>query len=152
MRRLTAVLLLAGALLSGCTTYPDLRQERMQAMPQHYRQFDVIMGWEVKPSNDGSVVQGMVKNVRYYRMRGLEIWVAPLDPAGKEITRSVTYIIPSDLPIDESADFTVKLPVSVPPGERLRFTYKYWGSDGGDGTRGDGVNWMQSFITVVPPR
>lgn len=152
MRRPTAILLLIAALLSACATYPDPRQQRLQAMPQRYSQFDIVMGWEVKPSDGGAVVQGMVKNVRYYMMRGLEIWVAPLDPAGKEITRSVTYIIPSDLPLDRSADFTVKLPVPVTAGDRLRFTYKYWGSDGGDGAKGDGMNWMQSFITVVPAR
>lgn len=153
MKRPAPFLLLALALLCSCATYPDPRRERLDAMPQHYRQFDVVMGWEVNPSDRGSVVQGVVKNVRYYMMRGVEIWVAPLDATGKEITRSVTYIIPSDLPLDQSADFTVKLPVPVKAGERLRFTYKYWGSDGGgDGGRGDGVNWMQSFTTVVPAR
>ncbi|WP_129127948.1 hypothetical protein [Geomonas oryzae] len=152
MRRPTVILLLAVALLSACATYPDPQQQRLQAMPQRYSQFDLVMGWEVKPSDGGTVVQGMVKNVRYFMMHGLEIWVAPLDSAGKEITRNVSYIIPNDLPIDRSADFTVKLPVPVTAGERLRFTYKYLGSDGGDGAKGDGTNWMQSFVTVVPAR
>lgn len=152
MRRPTIILLLAAALLSACATYPDPQQQRLQSMPQRYSQFDLVMGWEVKPSDGGTVVQGMVKNVRYYMMRGLEIWVAPLDSAGKEITRSVTYIIPNDLLLDQSADFTVKLPVHVTAGERLRFTYKYFGSDGGDGARGGGMDWMQSFVTVVPAR
>lgn len=151
MRRPAAILLLAAALLSACATYPET-QQRLQSMPQHYSQFDVVMGWEVKPSDGGTVVHGVVKNVRYYVMRGIEIWVAPLDAAGKEITRSVTYIIPNDLMMDQSADFTVKLPVPVTEGERLRFTYKYFGSDGGDGAKGGGMDWMQSFVAVVPAR
>ncbi|TGU70238.1 hypothetical protein E4633_18740 [Geomonas terrae] len=154
MRRPAIILSLAAALLSACATYPtpNPQQQRLQSMPQRYNQFDVVMGWEVKPSDGGTVVQGIVKNVRYYMMRGLEIWVVPLDSAGKEITRGVTYIIPSDLPLDHSADFTVKLPVTVTAGERLRFTYKYSGNDGGDADKGGGIDWMQSFVTVVPAR
>lgn len=151
MRRVATVFLMLSALLGACASYPDYRQQRLASLPQHYKQFDVIMGWEVGAADGATVVQGVVKNVRYFMMRDLEIWVAQLDSKGKVAARGMTFIIPSDLRLDQSADFTIKIPAAVAAGDRLRFTYKYSGSDGGHGVFGNGgTNWMQSFETVVP--
>lgn len=153
MRRLISLLLLSGSLLGACASYPDYRAQRLEALPQHYKQFDARLGWEVLPADGGTVVRGVVKNVRYFQMRNLEIWVAKLDAKGKVAARGMTFILPTDLRLDESADFTVEIPAAVAAGDRLRFTYKYYGSDGGNGVFGDGgTNWMQSFETVVPAR
>lgn len=153
MRRVATIFLMLSALLSACASYPDYRQQRLESLPQHYKQFDLLMGWEVGAADGTTVVQGVVKNVRYFMMRDLEIWVAQLDSKGKVAARGMTFIIPTDLRLDQSADFAIKIPAAVAAGDRLRFTYKYWGSDGGSGVRGDGgTNWMQSFETVVPAR
>jgi hypothetical protein len=155
MAKRIAVFALAALLTAGCATYHDTSRERLQALPQHYSQFDLVMGWETKLVNGKTVVDGVVKNVRYAAMYDLEIWVAVLDPRGKEKSRSVSYLIPRQLNLDESADFSVKLPVAVAPGTRLRFTYRYRGSEGGEGIGSGlerGTNWMQSFEAVVPAR
>jgi hypothetical protein len=153
MKRLAITMLLLSALFGACASYPDYRQQRLESLPQHYKQFDVVMGWEVTAADGATVVQGVVRNVRYFMMRDLEIWVAQLDSKGKVAARGMTFIMPSDLRLDQSADFTIKIPKTVAAGDRLRFTYKYRGSDGGNGVFGDGgTNWMQSFQTVVPAR
>lgn len=150
MRPLIGLLLLL-LLTAGCaTTAPDYRQ-RMEALPEHYQQFDLVMGWEISIDNGQTVVEGVVRNVRYFLMRDLEIWVALLDPQGKPVQREVSFIIPTDLKLDQSAPFSVRLPMAVKPGDRLRFTYKYRGSDGGDGLE-RGTSWMQSFERIVAPR
>jgi hypothetical protein len=58
------------------------------------------------------------------------------------------------LNLDDSAEFSLKLPVPVAPGTKLRFTYKYRPSEGGGRPGGleAGTPWMQSFETVVPAR
>jgi hypothetical protein len=147
------------ALLGACSTYRDTRRDRLQALPQRYSQFDVVMAWETRVVGDKTLVEGVVKNVRYPSMYDLEIWVALLDPAGKVTARAVSFVIPDQLRQDDIAEFTVKLPVPVAPGTRLRFTYKYRGSEGGDHAggllRGDfesTFNWMQTFDAVVPAR
>lgn len=151
MRPLISLLLLLLALTCGCaTTAPDYRQ-RLEALPEHYQQFDLVMGWETRIDGGETVVEVVVRNVRYFLMRDLEIWVALLDPQGKAVQREVSFIIPTDLKLDESAPFSVRLPMAVRPGDRLRFTYKYRGSDGGDGLE-RGIAWMQSFERVVVPR
>lgn len=149
MRRTMSMFILTISLLAGCATYPDTDRVRLESLPQRYSQFDLVMGWETRVQSGETVLDGVVRNVRYYMMRDLEIWVALLDERGKVVARGMTFIIPSDLGMDKSAPFTVKLPVAVDPGDRLRFTYKYRGSDGGDGME-RGLDWMQSFESVVP--
>ena len=140
------------AIFSGCASYHNIYQERFDLLPQHYSQFDLKMAWETRQAGGGTLVDGAVQNVRYAFMYDLEIWVAVLDPDGKVVARSVSFVIPRQLNQDQSAEFSVKLPVPAPPGTMLRFTYKYRGSDGGDDDHGgmDGTPWMQSFNAVVP--
>ncbi|MBU5614563.1 FxLYD domain-containing protein [Geomonas azotofigens] len=152
MRRVGPILLILFLCLGACASFPDPQQQRLAALPQHYKQFDVLMGYEVRPADGSTVVQGIVKNVRYFRMRDLEIWAAHLDARGKVLAQGMTFIMPSELGLDQSADFTIKIPEAVPPGDRIRITYKYFGSDGGTHGLGDGTNWMQSFETAAPAR
>jgi hypothetical protein len=156
MLRLSIKLAIILALLCSCSTYRDTSRQRLETLPYHYSQFDLQLAWEIKPvGSNATLVDGAVKNVRYVYMYDLEIWVAVLDDRGKSVARSVSYIIPRQLNIDESAPFTLKLPVAAAPGTKLRFTYQYRGSDGGDERRrgdGGGTRWMQSFKTEVPAR
>ena len=149
MKRTICMVILMISLLAGCATYPDTDRVRLESLPQRYSQFDLVMGWETRVQSGETVLDGVVRNVRYYMMRDLEIWVALLDERGKVVARGMTFIIPSDLGMDKSAPFTVILKVAVDPGDRLRFTYKYRGSDGGNGME-RGLDWMQSFESVVP--
>jgi hypothetical protein len=154
MVRLVALLATLTALLGSCASYPDTSRERFASLPQHYSQFDLKLAWEVRDLGGGTVVDGIARNTRYAYMYDLEIWVAVLDNAGRVVARSVSYIIPQQLNEGAAAPFSVKLPVAAPPGTRLRFTYLYRGSEGGDGG-GFGIGgtpWMQSFEIVVPAR
>lgn len=151
MLRRMLLLTLATILLAGCSTYQDSARLRMDSLAQHYSQFDLTLAWEIKPLDRTTLVEGVVKNVRYTYMYDLEIWVEALNSAGKVETRAVSYVIPRQLNLDEMAEFSLKLPAHVGPGTRLRFTYRYRGSDGGEGGGLErGTNWMQSFDIVVP--
>jgi hypothetical protein len=129
-----------------CTTHISLNSDRLASLPQHYSQFDMALAWEIKPAELKTTVEGVVKNLRYAQMDSIDIWVAVVDAAGKAGEGSVCYIIPHQIKQDEVAQFSLELPVLVAAGTLLQFTYKYQGSDGGEG----GVNWMQSFETSVP--
>ncbi|WP_239026958.1 hypothetical protein [Geomonas oryzisoli] len=101
----------------------------------------MALAWEIKQAGMEAVVEGVGKNLRYAFMEGIEIWIAAVDAAGKTTARNVCFVIPRQVKQDEIFPFSVKLPIAVEPGMLLKFTYKYNGSDGGDG----GVDWMQSF-------
>ena len=154
MVRHAALLAMIAALLGSCSGYHDRSRALLETLPQHYSQFDLHLAWESRVLGGATLVDGAVKNVRWEYMYDLEIWVAVLDAAGKVAARSVSYLIPRQLNLDDSAEFTLKLPVAAPPGTKLRFTYQYRGSDGGVRSRlgGDGTTWFQSFETVVPAR
>jgi hypothetical protein len=146
----TSVALLG--LTGACAPYHDVNRINLETAPQHYTQFDLRLGWETRPVNGTTVINGEARNVRYAYMYDLEIWAAVLDSGGKAIARSVSFIIPRQLEMDDTAPFTLKLPVAAPSGTTIRFTYRYRGSDGGDSRRlGDGgTSWTQTFDAVVP--
>lgn len=151
MRRMLLAMALA-TLFSACAPYHDTMRERFEMLPQHYSQFDLKLAWQVKQVSGKTVVDGVARNVRWTYMYDLEIWVTALDKNGKTLARSVSYIIPRRLDMDDSAPFTVKIPEQA-PGTTLRITYRYRGSDGGDDERrfGEvGIPWNQSFETEVP--
>lgn len=133
--------------LGGCaTTQPNVDQARLESLPQHYVQFDVDMAWQVKSVGSQTYVTGELKNLRFQFMDEIEVWVAVLDAAGKQKARSVSFIAPHELKQGEVAPFSLTLPVAVSQGTKLRFTYNYTGSDGGDDKGGFRT---QSFISEV---
>jgi hypothetical protein len=136
--------------LAGFSSISDKLKDEMVNLPQHYTQFDVKLGWEIKAGTNSTTVEGIIQNIRYARMENIEIWVSALDGSGKQIGRATSYVIPLQLDMNDLTSFSLKLPVATTAGTKLVFTYKYVASDGGSDD-GGGINWMQSFEAVVPP-
>ena len=132
-------------IVEGCATYRNDSLEKMEALPKHYAQFDVKMAWEVKSAQGSTVINGVVKNIRYFEMDQLEIQVSSLDVTGKEVHRTVDFV--NTLKENEAGAFTLTLPL-LASGSRIRFIYSYIGSDGGGGF--SALSWMQSFESEVP--
>ena len=153
LRRFLFLLTMAIA-MSGCAGYQDTSRQRMQGLTQHYSQFDLEMGWNYRVADGTTLIDGMVKNVRFQVMYDLEIRVEVVAPKQKVTARAVTLVIPRQLNLDESAPFSLKLPLAVQPGNRLVFTYRYRGNEGGGFGSGleAGTDWMQSFEAVVPQK
>jgi len=150
MLRKSLLLMCALFLLGGFTSLPDRLREEMKTSPQHYSQFDVNMGWDVKTENGRTLINGVIQNIRYATMEDIEIWVSSVDAGGKTVSRSVGYVIPRTLNRDDLTSFNLTLPIATAPGSKLVFTYKYNGFDGGGADDG-GTSWMQSFESVVSP-
>ena len=147
MVRKIVMLVTATALLLGFTSVSDQLKAQMVKLPHHYAQFDIKMGWSVTTGNNATTIDGIIQNVRYATMEDIEVWVSVSDAKGTVLARSVAYIIPNRLDRDDSAPFTVKLPLAVSATTKLLFTYKYTGADGGS-MDGGVTNWMQSFETT----
>jgi hypothetical protein len=123
----------------------DLRQ-RLASLPLRYAQFDLTLAWQVTVTGRETSVDGVVKNLRYAHMDGVEIWITAVDAEGATLARGNCFVIPHLLRQDDLAAFAVRLPVPLSPGTLLKFGYKYRGTDGGEG----GTSWMQSFDSHVP--
>jgi hypothetical protein len=132
--------------MCGCATYRSDNAERMQTLPQRYSELDLKLAWEVKQVGDSTVIDGVVKNIRYYQMDELEIWVLSLDAEGKVVHRAADFVY--SLKENEVAQFTLKIP-RLASGSRIRFMYRYIGIEGGGDSR-DSLSWRQSFDSVVP--
>lgn len=146
MRRNSIWFMLIILLMGGCATYQNDIQNRIMTLPQQYAEFDLKMAWESTSVDNATLINGVVKNIRYYEMDELEIWVESLDANGKEVHRAVDYVY--RLKENEVAQFSLKIP-RVAPGSKLRFRYNYIGHEGG-GDSGDALSWRQSFESVVP--
>jgi hypothetical protein len=135
--------------LAGCAANPVVIRP-LNSYGEHYVQFDAILAWDVRGDAGHTVVDGVFKNVRYDEMDNIEVWIAALDDSGQVKARSVSFIIPHQLRQDDTAEFTVKLPVAPVPGTKLHFMYKYMAIEaGGDDGGGGGGNWMQSFDSRI---
>lgn len=146
MLRISIVCVTFLMLLNGCATYYNDNLERMQTLPYNYSQFDAKLAWEVTSTGNSTVIDGVIKNIRYYEMDELEIWVGSLDGQGNEVHRSAAFV--TTLKENETASFTLTLPL-VTPGTKLRFLYHYIGNDGGNESSG-ATRWSQSFESAVP--
>jgi len=141
-------ILLLVALLAGCASQRGTGRTSIEALPMHYVQFDVDLGYRITTLGSQTLVDGALRSLRYQYMEDAEVWVAALDAEGRPVARSVSYLVPRELRQGEVTSFSIKLPVLVQPGSVLRFTYRYLGTDGGD-SRGE--ERLQSFDAVVPP-
>ena len=129
---------------SGWGSSSDGLRERFGTLPERYTQYDLVLAWETKSLGSGTVIDGVVKNVRYAYLDGLEVWVEVLDASGKAAVRASCFIIPNRLRQDQMAPFTIELPIPGEPGTLLRFTYRYQGTEDGGGN-------FQSFEVSLPP-
>ena len=117
------------------TKYRDENQERLKNLPQHYTQYDIHMAWEVKSAGPDTVITGVVKNVRYAWVEGLEVWAARLDASGRPGASAACFIVPHQLRQDQLAAFDLRLPGLTRPGTQLRLSYKYQNTEDGGGNR-----------------
>jgi hypothetical protein len=146
MVRAAILLVMFTLLISGCTAYRNDSLQLMQTLPEHHSHFDAQLSWKVTTEGGSTVISGVVKNVRYFKMTNLEVWVYSLDAGGKEVHRGMDFVFP--LLQDAAGPFSVKLP-QLASGTRLRFLYNYVGLND-DGPSPDAVQWSESFESRVP--
>ncbi|HBA71250.1 MAG: hypothetical protein A2X82_00190 [Geobacteraceae bacterium GWC2_55_20] len=126
--------------LSACagTGYQPLNTANY---PVFHKNFDVTIGWNVSGKDGATAVAGYVRNNRYHVMQDLELRIKLFDAFGAEKEQKSFMIIPSDLRLDEYANFSVLFGSSPQTGDKLKFIYRYRGVEDNDGA----VSWMDSF-------
>ncbi len=109
--------------------------------PEIHKNFDATIGWSATRNSGLTKVAGYVRNNRYSSMQDLELRVSHLDAAGVEMEQKIFFVIPSSLPLDEVAGFSVEFSNDFKPGDKLRFFYRYKGVEDNE----DALPWMSSF-------
>jgi hypothetical protein len=137
------ICILLTVLIGGCSTiHPDaLRREQFEKLSQKYSQFDLKMAWDNKVSDHDIIVAGVVRNVRWFQVESLEIWVSLIAPDGSVLAKDVDLIKPGPLKLGEMASFLIRLRAKPVPGSKLQFSYKYSAIENNE----QSMTWMQSF-------
>lgn len=115
--RLVALL----TLLAGCAPVPPA-----ELFPNRVSYYDLTVSWKVTRSEGKAAIDGTVVNTSYYYLRDLELTATLLDTGGKEIGEKTFFVIPGQLSLDETAPFSLTIPLI--PGrvaEKIRFYYRY---------------------------
>jgi len=131
-------------LLSACTinNYVPPNTSDYHALRKN---FDVTIGWNVAGNDRQATIDGYVRNNRYHIMQDLELWITLLDADGRERVQKSFFIIPSELPQDDVAGFSIDFGTGLQPGDKLRFFYRYKGVEDNE----EASSWVNSFETPI---
>ncbi|MSN26253.1 MAG: hypothetical protein GJV46_10355 [Geobacter sp.] len=105
------------------------------------KNFDVTIGWNVAGNDRQTTIDGYVRNNRYHIMQDLELWITLLGTDGRERAQKSFFIIPSELPQDDVAGFSIDFGTGLRPGDKLRFFYRYKGVEDNE----EASSWVNSF-------
>ena len=132
-------------MLGMLTTAPALHAAGMSpvaGLPYRHSDFDFKYAWKTSPLGQGVAIDGLFKNVRYYKVEGMVLTVSLLNSDKKVLADATTFPIPQRISMYDTRPFDVVLKnVTLSPGDRLRFLIHYRATDGLDGTG----FWMSSF-------
>ena len=110
-----------------------------------HQMFDLTFGWKKTVTEHGLTIDGYVRNNRYFIISDMDMTVSVLDSSGREKSREDFLFIPSRLPMDNFARFSVALKARPQAGDKIRFLYRYDALDGKDGA----LTWRNSFEVPV---
>ena len=111
-------------------------------LPYRHSAFDFKYAWKTAPLGQGTAIDGVVKNVRYFNVDGAVLSVSLLNGDSKVLAEATALPIPQEIRMDGVRSFDVVLKgVTLSPGDRLRFLVLYRAADGADGV---GL-WLSSF-------
>ena len=140
VRSLVAMALLV--VFTGCAATPAARTSPFAGYPFRHADFDFKVAWKTSPSGSGISVDGILKNVRYYQVGDVQLWVKVLNKANKVLAEESTLFMPLPLEMDDYRPFSVTLQnVALAPGDMLNFVIMYRVID----DRRSSFNWLSSF-------
>jgi hypothetical protein len=130
-----AILMLVAAVLTGCMGTAGYRDPGNPVdFPYHQSAYDLQVGWKPVLSGTDLHIEGVLRNVRFFQVRDLDVTVYLYDRNG--ILKGKGGDLPLPVPVAQGdvAEFDVKLgTVTISPGDRLEFKVIYYDLDGDRG-------------------
>ena len=140
MRRSFGALALLLLILSGCTA-AGYRAVQPADYARAQKIFDVTFGWNTTVADGDLFLEGYARNTRYFLMRDLTVTVSLIAADGAVQASEMVFTRPSELRIDELAQFSLGLKAVPQPGDILRFKYSYRASEDSS----ESLFWLNSF-------
>jgi len=141
LKMLTA--LAALLVMAGCgVSYQQVKPVNLAEYPYRHAAFDYKYAWSTLNTDQGVVIEGVMKNVRYAFIESIEIKVELQGKDGKTIARASDFPRPQQTREGDVSHFGLLLKDSKPAaGDIFQFTVHYKGNEG-DTSR---VNWISIF-------
>ena len=142
MIKILALILLL--LLSACSAqYAAIQQNPSAGFPFRHSDFDYKAAWKTSEANNVVAIDGILKNVRYPYIDGLDLTVFLQGTDGNVRARATTLPYPQQSQEGDVVYFNAKLNnVTLNQGDTFYFVISYMAAQGGM----DGVlNWNSTF-------
>jgi len=138
-RAATSLLVLIS--LTGCAETYAAKHNPPVGFSFVHKGSDLHYAWNVKQTEQGVRLDGLVKNVEYPRVEALEIKVSLLDKAHKVISEGVAFTVPYSIQVNDDTSFGVLLhKAKLSEGDLLLFLSKYNAVAGQSS-----FSWISSF-------
>jgi hypothetical protein len=142
---IVAALLTVLMTLAGCATTHAKKAGPADSYSFRHKNFDLKYAWNLRQSEQGLHVDGLIKNIRFANMGDIGIDVTLLDKARKVVAEGSTFTSPQHIQIDDDSSFGLLLKnAKVSEGDQLRFHVSYNASEGPNA-----VAWSSDFTVYA---
>lgn len=140
--RVSCMLMLL-VMLAACAAIPPAGPDPFTTLPYGYNGHDLKFAWNAQRQGDMLLLQGALKNMRYPSIEDLDITFELKSPSGDTIRKAHTYVIPSSINQDDTANFDIKISLkNAPEGSYINFIYFFTSWETG---RGGMMNQLKTF-------
>lgn len=130
-------------IMAGCGLQHYSKPADLSGYPYRYADFDYKYAWKTVATDQGLLIDGIMKNVRYPYIDSVMVTVYVLDKEGKTVATAADLPMPQQSSEGETCYFSLPLGNIKPAaGDVFRFQVHYTGNEGGDRSK---VDWHSSF-------
>ncbi len=139
----TVAIIASLLVMAGCGVLSNTTRTDVSGYPYRHTDFDYKYAWKTTATDNGLLIEGALKNVRYAFINSVQMEVNVLNKDGKIVATSKDYPMPQQTRESEVCFFSLMFKDVKPvPGDILRFQVHYTGNEGGNKS---GVDWYSSF-------
>lgn len=120
-----------------------VKHSNVAGYPNRYADFDYKYAWKTATTDQGVVIDGVMKNVRYAYIDSVLLKVSVPGKDEKIVASASTFPMPQQTRQEDVIRFSLLLKDFKPaPGDVYQFLVHYTGNEGGNRS---GIDWISSF-------
>lgn len=129
--------------MAGCGLQHSVNNTSVAGYPYRHSDFDYKYAWKSVATDQGVVIDGVMKNVRYPFISSVQLTVFVVDKDDKIRAKESTFPMPQQSRENDVSQFTLLLKgIKLSADDVFEFHVHYTGDEGGDG---NGVDWISNF-------
>jgi hypothetical protein len=127
-------------IMAACGLQRSAQYTNVAGYPYRHADFDYKYAWKTATTDQGVVIDGVMKNVRYPSIDSVQMTIVVLGKDGKIIARASTFPMLQQTRENDVCHFNLLLrDIKPAPDDVFHFLVHYRGNEGGS------VEWHSSF-------